>query len=183
MHYSLNFHRSFIVAATVLSLAFFAARTADAAAYIRFVGLKGEAQDKDHKGWSDLGSFSQEIYIPGANSTIGRTNARAVQKPMVFKKELDRISPKLAEALLTGKVFTKVTIHVTASYTDVGRVTYYSYELENVRVVKYNISGSGQAEDVPGEEFALSFEKITVTYTENDNAGRTKGKVVYSWPK
>ena len=78
-------------------------------------------------------------------------------------------------------VFPKVEIDCTASYTDAGRVTYYRYELTNVMVTSYNVSGSGQAEDVPVEDFSLNFEEIKVTYTENDNAGKKKGNVEYSW--
>ena len=45
----------------------------------------------------------------------------------------------------------------------------------------YNISGSGQSEDVPMEDFSLNFEEIKVTYTEADAAGKKKGSVEYSW--
>ena len=96
-------------------------------------------------------------------------------------KELDKSSPKIAEAVCKGKVFPKVEIDVTASTTDKGRVTYYRYELTNVMVTGYNISGSGQAEDVPMEDFSLNFEEIKVTYTENDSKGKKKGNIEYSW--
>jgi type VI protein secretion system component Hcp len=62
-----------------------------------------------------------------------------------------------------------------------GRVTYYAYELKNVQVISYQISGSGQSESVPTESFALNFEEIKVTYTENDAKGGKKGAVEYSW--
>ena len=65
--------------------------------------------------------------------------------------------------------------------TDSGRVTYYRYELKNVLVTSYNVSGSGQSEDVPMEDFSLNFEEVKVTYTENDNKGKSKGNVEYSW--
>ena len=94
-------------------------------------------------------------------------------------KELDKASPKIAEAVLTGKVFPKVEIHVTASYGDVGRFVYYAYELTNVRVTSYNIGGSGH--DVPTENFSLNFEEIKVTYTERDSDGNAKGNVEYTW--
>jgi type VI secretion system secreted protein Hcp len=96
-------------------------------------------------------------------------------------KELDKSSPKLAEAVCKGKVFPKVEIHLTASYTDAGRVTYYAYELKNVQVVDYNISGSGQSDAVPAESMSLNFEEIKVTYTEADSKGKKKGNVEYEW--
>jgi type VI secretion system secreted protein Hcp len=152
------------------------------AAYIKFDGVDGECQDKDHKGWSDLASFGQSIHQPGGSST-GATRRRGdvILDDLTCAKELDKASPKIAESVCKGKVYPKVEIDMTASYTDAGRVTYYRYELKNVLVTSYNVSGSGQAEDVPMEDFTLNFEEIKVTYTENDNTGKKKGNVEYGW--
>ncbi len=152
------------------------------AAYIKFDGVDGEAQDKDHKGWSDIASFNQGLSQPGGAAT-GPTRRRGdvILDDVAVSKELDKASPKIAEAVCKGKVFPKVEIHLTASYTDAGRVTYYAYELKNVLVTSYNIGGSGQSEDVPMEDFSLNFEEIKVTYTEADNTGKKKGNVEYTW--
>ena len=48
-------------------------------------------------------------------------------------------------------------------------------------VTSYDISGSGQSEEVPMETFSLNFEEIKVTYTECDREGKSKGNVEYSW--
>ncbi|MCA9148178.1 MAG: type VI secretion system tube protein Hcp [Planctomycetales bacterium] len=150
------------------------------AAYIKFDGVDGECTDKDHKAWSDLLSFSQVVHKPGGGST-GATRRRGsvIVEDISCTKELDKASPKVAESLLNGKVFPKVEIHATASYTDAGRVTYYAYELKNVQVTSYNCNGSAQT--VPTESFSLNFEEIKVTYTENDSKGKKKGNVEYSW--
>lgn len=152
------------------------------AAYIKFDGVDGEAQDKDHKNWSDLASFGQALHQPGGSST-GATRRRGdvIVDDLTASKELDKASPKIAEAVCKGKVFPKVEIDVTASTTDAGRQTYYRYELKNVLVTSYDISGSGQAEEVPMESFSLNFEEIKVTYTETDSKGKKKGNVEYSW--
>ena len=152
------------------------------AAYIKFDGIDGEALDKDHKGWSDLASFGQGCNQPGGGAT-GATRRRGdvVLEDISCSKELDKSSPKIAEAVCKGKVFPKVEIHLTASTTDEGRTTYYAYELKNVLVISYNISGSGQSEDVPMEDFSLNFEEIKVTYTETDSKGKKKGNVEYTW--
>ncbi|MEL6106326.1 MAG: type VI secretion system tube protein Hcp [Planctomycetota bacterium] len=152
------------------------------AAYIKFDGIDGECKDKDHKGWCDLASFSQAVHQPGGGNT-GSTRRRGdvILDDLSCAKELDKSSPKIAEAVCKGKVFPKVEIDLTASYTDAGRVTYYRYELKNVLVTSYNVSGSGQSDDVPMEDFSLNFEEIKVTYTENDSKGKKKGNVEYSW--
>lgn len=151
------------------------------AAYIKFDGIDGESTDKDHKAWTDLAAFSQLITKPGQGTGATRRRGDVILEDLHCTKELDKSSPKIAESVCKGKVFPKVEIHLTASYTDSGRVTYYAYELKNVQVVSYDISGSGQADDVPMENFSLNFEEIKVTYTENDNAGKKKGNVEYTW--
>ena len=149
--------------------------------YVKFEGVDGEAEDKDHKGWSDILSFSQ-----GQSSAVGSTGSTRLRGDVVFEdivvvKELDKASPKLAEAVCLGKVFPRVEIHLTRSYTDAGRVTYYRYELRNVQIASYHIGGSGQGEDVPTEEISFSFEEIKATYTETDATGKAKGNVEYQW--
>jgi type VI secretion system secreted protein Hcp len=152
------------------------------AAYIKFDGVDGECKDKDHKGWSDLASFGQGMHQPGGGATgAARRRGDVILDDFACSKELDKASPKIAESVCKGKVYPKVEIDVTASYTDSGRKTYYRYELKNVLVTSYNISGSGQSESVPMEDFSLNFEEVKVTYTENDNKGKSKGNVEYSW--
>jgi type VI secretion system secreted protein Hcp len=152
------------------------------AAYIKFDGIDGESLDKDHQGWSDILSFSQGLSQPGGGAT-GATRRRGdvVLDDISVTKELDKASPKIAESICKGKVFPKVEIHLTASYTDEGRVTYYAYELKNAMVTSYNIGGSGQSEEVPTDALLMNFEEIKVTYTENDAKGKKKGNVEYEW--
>ena len=152
-----------------------------AADYIKFDGIDGEARDKGHSQWSDLLSFGQALHKPGTGTGATRRRGDVVLEDIVLTKELDKASPKLAEAVATGRVFPKTEIHVTTSYTDAGRVTYYAYELKNVIVTSYGVSGSGAVDDVPTEQVTLNFEEIKVIYTENDAAGKKKGNVEYSW--
>jgi type VI secretion system secreted protein Hcp len=152
------------------------------AAYIKFDGIDGECNEKDHKNWSKVDHFSQVIHKPGAGST-GATRRRGdvVFEDVQVSKELDKSTPKLQESLAKAKVFPKVEIHLTASTTDAGPVTYMAYELKNVLISSYSIGGSGQSEHVPSEQMSLNFEEIKVTYTENDAKGSKKGNVEYSW--
>ncbi len=146
--------------------------------FIRFDGVDGESQNKDHIGWCNALSFSQGQILP-AGSAGSPQRGNVVFEDIVVIKELDKASPKLAEAACKGTVFPRVEIHLTRLYT--GLVTYYAYELKNVQIVGYRIGGSGYSEHVPTEELSLSFEEIKVTYTEFDDGGRAKGNVEYEW--
>jgi type VI secretion system secreted protein Hcp len=152
------------------------------AAFIKFEGVDGEAKDKDHQAWSDLGSFGQSIHQPGGGSTgPSRRRGDVILDDILVGKQLDKASPKIAEAALKGTVFPVVRIDVAANFSDAGRVTYYQYELRNVVVSSYTITGSGRAREIPSEEATLSFEEIKVTYTEIGKKGKKKGNHEYSW--
>lgn len=155
------------------------------AGYIKFDGVDGECQDKDHKAWCPILSFSQGLHKPGGGATgSSRRRGDVILDDVLVTKEVDKSSPKLAEAVAQGKVFPKVQIHITASYdqSGAGRVTYYAYELKNVQVVGYRVGGMVQADGVvPTEECSLNFEEIKCTYTEYDNKGSKKGNVEYTW--
>lgn len=149
--------------------------------FIKFEGIDGEAQDKDHNGWSDLVSFDQVIHTPGTSTDLTRRRGDVTLEDILVTKELDKSSPKLAEAICKGSVFPKIEIHMTASYTDGGRLTYYAYELKNVMITSYTVGGATATDEVPMESFSLNFEEIRVTYTETDSSGKSKGNIEYSW--
>ena len=151
--------------------------------YVKFDGVDGESEDKDHKDWINLLSFSQGQHIPDSSQPrAGAVRASSVFDEIILKKELDKSSPKLAEAVCLGKVFPKVDIHVTRAFSDGMRVTYYAYELKNAIVSSYNIGGSTE-DEIPLEEVSLNFEQIKVTYEKFDANGRSEsgGGVEYSW--
>jgi type VI secretion system secreted protein Hcp len=174
-------------------------------AYIKFEGIEGESQNADHKGWSEIVSFSQGFNNPvsGTGTTRGR-GAVAVQD-FIIVKQVDKASPKLAEAICQGKAFAKVEIHLTGpSAGSACQGTFYAYELKNVVITSYKVTGSNplayaliapapdlilpysgpfivQAVDAPMEEISLNFEEIKVTYTECDSTGAEKGNIEFSW--
>jgi type VI protein secretion system component Hcp len=45
------------------------------AVFVKFDGVDGESQDKDHKDWANLSSLSQGQYVPA--SSVGAAAGRA----------------------------------------------------------------------------------------------------------
>ena len=151
------------------------------ALFIKFDGVDGEAQDKDHKSWSDILAFSWGMHKAGAGAT-GQTRRRGVAtvEDVVVTKEYDKSSVKLAESVLSGKIFPKVEIHNTATFGD-ARATFLKYELKNVMVSSHNVSAAGGGDAVPTETLSLNFEEVKQTYVEYDNKGGKKGNVEMTW--
>ena len=149
--------------------------------FLKIEGVSGEATDHNHKDWINLVSFSQAISSPSPTAATGAARRRGsvILEDITCMKELDKSSPKLAEAVCKGKVFPKVEIQMTKALSDGAGDTYYTYELKNVMVTSYQINGTeGSA---PFEEFTLSFSEIKTVYTEYDAQGRKKGNIEYSW--
>ena len=180
--------------------------TTHSSAYVKFEGIDGESKDTVHENWSEIVSFNQGIHKPGGGATgTTRSTGEVIFDDIVIIKQVDKSSPKLAEAICKGKVFTKVEIHLTGpSEGSTCQGTFYAYELKNVMITSYTVSGSNplayalvalapeitmpstgpfivQAVDAPLEEVALNFEEIKVTYTECDSSGKSKGNIEYSW--
>ncbi len=105
-------------------------------------------------------------------SEPARGSGELTLENVTLKRGIDKSTPKLAESIRGGGIFPKVEIHLTASYTDAGRVTYYAYELEDVRVTSYRISGSGEGDIIPVEDLTLNFEEVKVTYTAGTYGGK-----------
>jgi len=145
----------------------------EAAAYIKMGDIKGEATDNEHKDWIIIESMSTTMNVapPGsAGTSATRRRGDVHLDDITVSKSADAASPKIAEAVCLGKVFPKVEIELTASYT--GEQTYYRYELKNVMVTSYSVNAGGS--DRPVENFTLNFEEVKVHY---DEVGmRSKGK-------
>ena len=156
------------------------APVADTAVFLKIDGIDGESQDRDHKDWIDILSFDQGQFTSTAGaggSARGRGGCQF--EDVALSKQLDKSSPKLAEAVCKGQNFPKVEIHLTSAF--LGGQVYYAYELKNVRVSNYHIGGTSPG-DRPTENFSLNFEEIKVTYTEYDpSTGRSQGNVEYTW--
>ena len=176
-----------------------------ASAYVKFDGIEGETKDNDHKGWSDLASFSQSMVSSGGGTGAGRRSGDVAMEDIVLTIEYDKASPSLALAALKGDVFPNVEIHLTGpSLSSQCQGTYLIYELQNAQVVSHSTNGSSiepvtfpgltspgsgsvliqtfaPLVDAPLVQMSLRFEVIKVTYTECDDDGDVKSTVGYSW--
>ncbi len=140
---------------------------ADAASYMKIADIKGESTDNEHKDWIDVLSMSSPD-----SSTSTSTTGKRQHKPITITKAVDKASPMLQSASISGKVFPKVEIHVSASSYGGSRATYLKYELKNVMITSYQTGGSA-AGDVPMEDFSLNYESIK---TLEDKPKRAKKK-------
>ena len=149
--------------------------------YIKFEGLDGEVMDENHRNWCEVISLDQAHNMSISSSGLLRQKVSPIFEDIRIIKTIDKVSPKLAEAVCNGTVYPTVEIHVTAQAFGTSRETYLAYELKNVLVTSYAIGVASQSDDAPHEEVTLNFEQIKMTYTEFDSTGKTKGNTEYTW--
>ena len=141
-----------LLAIGVLALA---APAVEAAGYLKFEGVKGEAQDKDHQDWIDIVSVQWGNTKRLTTATGVRVRGpRMAAGSVTITKRVDKASPILMRRNASGKHMKKVI--VDSNYGG-ARATYLKYELQNVRITSYTTSGSGANMT---ETITLSYQKI-----------------------
>ncbi|MDZ4730604.1 MAG: type VI secretion system tube protein Hcp [Xanthomonadales bacterium] len=146
----------FLTVTLMLALLFAGQALAAVDTFLKIEGVKGESMDKDHKGWIIIESMSSPN-MPLAAGSSGTAQKRQ-HKPFIITKSIDATSPMLKKAANDGTHFPSATLNV-ADPKNPGQTQ--QYELENVLISSYQVSGSGADGGIPTETFSLNFEKIT----------------------
>ncbi|MFB5631586.1 MAG: Hcp family type VI secretion system effector [Nitrosopumilaceae archaeon] len=190
------------IAFTAIFVGLFAADDAYGAVFAKYDGIDGEARNETHEtdkdGWISLLSFDWEANQQsiGASGQSRRRGA-AIVEDVTLSMEYEKSSPKLQEALLTGKVIPKVDVYLTKEVPcppepreptdenpnqgELCEVVYLKYELKNVMISSYQTSWA-DPDEVPEVVTGNNFEEIKVTYTEyDDDTGENKGNVETTW--
>ncbi len=145
--------------------------------FIKFEGIDGESKDATHEGWSDIESFNQEL--GSTIRTIATARTRVVANfgnTIGIVKKIDKSSPKIMEALTSGRRIRLVEMELSRPGGREGEsMVIYNYRLENVSVTKYIVMGNNS--ELPTEEITITFEKQKVRYSMYDENGRPAGNV------
>lgn len=138
--------------------------TGEVLGYIHFYGLKGEATEANHMGWSDIVSFDQGA--SKASATIAVT------------KLVDTTSPQLELAALLGTHFKTATLELTKPGAS-GATVFYRIGLDGVVVHSYRAAGNTSGQ--PLESLVLKFNKLYLTYWRIDANGIAGPPVKIGW--
>lgn len=147
--------------------------------YVRYDGIDGESFDADHEAWIDLLAMSWTADQGDTTATSRGASRRAGAvnvNDMVLTFEYEKASPKVLEAMLTGRVIPKLEIEMETFGAEDGGSTYLRYELTNVLVTSYDVGGASD-DGPPLVTASNSFEEIKVTYTGRDARGKPTGEV------
>jgi type VI secretion system secreted protein Hcp len=137
--------------------------------FLKVDGVTGEAGDADHKGEIDVTSWSWGMQSP-ADLATGKASGRRRLSELVIVKKVDRSTPTLMDFLKRNHPIPAATLTVRkAGKTP---LTYFKIELKNVRVSAVKTE-SLEAELM--DRVNLGFDKVTVTYVQQDATGAKGG--------
>lgn len=157
----------------VLALVF-ASQSSRAAfdAFLKIEGVDGEATDKAHDKWIEVGSFSHGI-------VGGPATTRASFSDLCFLKATDKSSPVLSQKCAQAARFPSARIELVT--LNANRLKFYEITLSNVVVTSVSTSGAADGAARPTESVCLNFTWIGWTYTEFDARGTRIGDTRSWW--
>lgn len=131
--------------------------------------IDGEATEKGHEKWITLDGYDGDAAVPVVTSGSGSgTAAGKVQlKPIVVTKPIDKSTPKLFEALVTGRHLPAVQI----DFVRPGGEVFYSVKLKQVLVTDVHQFDLGKSDGQMLEQVSLDFQSIEIT----EGGGTTTG--------
>jgi type VI secretion system secreted protein Hcp len=142
--------------------------------FLSIEGIPGEALDSNHKDWIEVLSFSQEMQQPTSStrgSAGGAATGRTVHGDFKITKFIDKSSPKLYDALSTGKHIKKVKLEVCRAGGS--QLKFYEIAFDEVLISRIQISApemrgaaAGNDDLLPTEDVWINYGKVEWTYTQ-----------------
>lgn len=158
-------------------------------AYMKIKDVPGECTDDKHKEWIEILSYTHGVnnMVSSSTSSGGGGSEGCEHSDFSIVKVLDKASAKLNLACCRGAEIGDIEIELCKSSGDNTdeQVPYMKYKMEgSVKVTSVRPGGSSQGGDVkPMEEVCFAYDKITWTYDEQDEKGKSKGKIEANWDK
>ncbi|MCU1232313.1 MAG: hypothetical protein JWP63_280 [Candidatus Solibacter sp.] len=149
-------------------------------AFLKIDGIEGESQDSKHGKEIEILSYSYGATQPGTASAGGGMGAGKVAMADIhFTHTIDKASPKLMLACCTGD-------HIKSAIFTVRKaggtqLEYVVMTLSDVLVSSVQISGHGDNNTRPMEQFSLNFSKIQYDYKEQKADGSLGGAVAMGY--
>ena len=129
-------------------------------AFMKFDGIEGSSQSKDHKGAVDVLSWNWGVTTPTNGSGSGGSSGRPRAHEFRFVHHYDLASPHLASFAVTGKHLKDATLNVAHTGA---RKDFLTVTMKDLVVTEVLVSGD---DDTVDEEVALQPAWIRFDYAE-----------------
>ena len=146
--------------------------------YMTIPGIPGESTALGFGGAIEVYSFSWGITNPFTQSSSGSGAGKPQFSDVAIVKKFDLASPLLMKALATGSQLTKVVLSFVQASPTLNPVTLLTYEFDMAYVTSLQNSTS---EDLPTEAVSFAYEKVVVTYYEQNKKGGRGKPEIFVW--
>jgi type VI secretion system secreted protein Hcp len=128
--------------------------------FLEIEGIEGESTDDKHKGEIEIESFA--LSASGNGTSSQSTGAGKVDTSSLhFTKKIDKASPLLMQAAVTGKAIPSAKLYFTHKVGGQDE-TYLELDFQNLRLASVSDGTSGNAS--PTEALSLNYSKVEMTY-------------------
>lgn len=145
--------------------------------HIKFDGVEGEATHADHKGETELLSWSwgvsNAVGLPGTGSGKGKAEPQQLHITHLY----DKASPVLAKKCAQGVHFKEVVL--TARKSGEGQKDFLKATLKEVYITSVSTNGGSGGE--LHEQVSMSYGSIDFAYKAQDEKGTLGGEVKFGW--
>ncbi|QDT56051.1 hypothetical protein Pan44_41010 [Caulifigura coniformis] len=147
---------------------------------LKIEGVEGDSKTDGHEGEIDILSASLGATNPSSRAYGGGAGTAKVNvHDLVITKRADKASPTFFLKTCEGTHYDSATLVFRKAGGDGGPVEYMKYEMTHVFVSSWQQSGGGN--QFAMENVSLSFEKLKVTFTGQDDAGAATEPVETEW--
>jgi type VI secretion system secreted protein Hcp len=144
--------------------------------FLKLDGIPGESADAKHKDEIELVSFSWGATQSAAASPAGGGAGRAQFKQFEFLMHVNKASPQLFLATVSGKHIKEANLSVRK--VDKTQLEYLKIKFTDVLVSSFQEAASAEA---PEETIAFSFAKIEMQYLTQQASGAPAPPISVGW--
>jgi type VI secretion system secreted protein Hcp len=144
--------------------------------FLKLDGIPGESRDAKHKDEIELVSFGWGVTQSGRGSGSGSGAGRAQFKAFEFLMRVNKASPQLFLATVSGKHIKEASLSVRRAGK--AQLEYLKIKFTDVLLTSFAQAG---AADAPDEMVAFDFAKIELEYTAAQASGASAGVIKAGW--
>lgn len=150
-------------------------------AYLKIEGVEGEATRKGFEKYIEIYSFSFGVSNPVSIGTGrgGASTGKASLSSFNVMTRMEKSNPTLFQDCCSGKHYP--TAEVTLNKSGAESNPFLKYEFVGVYIESLQWSGSSGGDDVPTASLSFAFEKVKMTYQQQDSKGNVGKPVIGSW--
>jgi type VI secretion system secreted protein Hcp len=133
--------------------------------FLKIDGIKGEANDKTHKGQISIDSFSLGAHSSGGGGGAGKTTIQS----FTITKSIDKSSPLLFLGSASGKNYKEMVLSFERKAGGT-QMDYLKFTFDNVLIS--GITDGTSQNETPKEQVTFNFQKCKETFIPISSSGK-----------